>query len=289
MDQGVIKAVKDIIYASRDALPALVDCPSLDVTVSCSNWSVPPPSTRAPSQLEQLILRPAGRNEAAIQSAVSLLLQHIGHRLRVLTIDPKYWSISLGRDAANAISQSCPALEVLEVRLVDDEFIEQLVAALSTRPDACRVQRLTLSSYSPTKTFAALLATLRMATHSLTRSLRSLRFNCGYFGCEGEDLEQFITAVREMLSVNERLRDVTIHGLVSETQGRAGFSVVLAPLRHRLALLSALQHRGLPQCVLATVVAMTGHRVQRLRLESYDGADANSEIECEPNDNGYSS
>ncbi|KAJ0392356.1 hypothetical protein P43SY_004316 [Pythium insidiosum] len=261
---------------------ALAECRRLDVEFDPDDWSGLPSSvsdddSAAPSttRLEELVLRPSGKDNAVLQHAISRLVQDAGRPLRSLAIKPRSKVICLGGDVAKSIVENCPAIETLKLHAVDRSFAEQLAASLRDS-DACRLQHLTVHSARPMDMVAPLLAALAEPTHPLSRSLRSLRLKCCYKQCG--DLGPLHAAVTEMLSANTRLRDVVIHAFErsvtfdASATATSSHSIVVAPLRHRLALVSALQQQQqqrprLPQSVVETVLEMAGRRRRRLRLE----------------------
>ncbi|KAJ0392357.1 hypothetical protein P43SY_004317 [Pythium insidiosum] len=168
---------------------ALAECRRLDVEFDPDDWSGLPSSvsdddSAAPSttRLEELVLRPSGKDNAVLQHAISRLVQDAGRPLRSLAIKPRSKVICLGGDVAKSIVENCPAIETLKLHAVDRSFAEQLAASLRDS-DACRLQHLTVHSARPMDMVAPLLAALAEPTHPLSRSLRSLRLKCCYKQC----------------------------------------------------------------------------------------------------------
>ncbi|KAJ0395018.1 hypothetical protein ATCC90586_002784 [Pythium insidiosum] len=265
-------------------IPTLTSCRSLDVSVSCVTWSGLPSladggasSTPATESLvETLVLRPRGHHIRDNRRTAKRLLQHLGRQLRSLSIIPHSVLSRFCSETATAIVLHCPNLEKLHVQYADSSFCTALVDAIAAS-GSCRIKRLSLRSRFSLKTFSAVVATLREPRHPLTRTLRSLRLDI-YEG-EYDDIEALGRDAREMLRVNETLRDVTIRcdesvdwsGLeISESDREFGIGVALAPLRHRLALLSVLSPRGVPCDIFVDVLWMAGRGICRLRLEDAD-------------------
>ncbi|GLD95554.1 hypothetical protein PINS_up004231 [Pythium insidiosum] len=225
--------------------------------------------------------------------ALCEMLLRFGPHLRSLSIAPHALRGRIafnGALVASAIVLVCPQLQELEVDTVDEGFVKELIECLGRvyigeRATPCRLAQLSLrmrggDDQDSSVTFRALLAALYVATHPLTRSLRSLRLELHLFTGR-EECERMARVLQALLERNTRLRDITlcvphdgIGGSAAQEEedgegSRHRYVAVMAPLRHRLALLSALRARNLPRDVLETVMEMAARtRRRRLRVIS---------------------
>ncbi|KAJ0392320.1 hypothetical protein P43SY_001458 [Pythium insidiosum] len=257
-------------------IAAIRSCKSLDVSVSSSTWSLAPASTddqanEKSSQVQSLTLRLSGHDDSDASKAVEWLLRRMGRSLLSLTLMPYCYCMSFCGEAVEAIVRECPSLEALDVgRCLTSSFVAQLVDSLGASGSS-RLRQLALECAEPVETLSPLVAALATPLHPLSRSLQELRLNIGDPWHTDEDANLLFTAIGEMLDVNERLERVTIQCVEGTVVDHARvFAVVPAPLRCRLALLSAVWRYELPELALQTMFQMAGRRTRRLRFELLD-------------------
>ncbi|GLD95667.1 hypothetical protein PINS_up004344 [Pythium insidiosum] len=253
--------------------------------------------------------------------AIRRLLEHVGPRLRSLSILPHSSTFMIDQKTAKAVVELCPNLETLHVQYADDSFGDAFVEALAAS-ECCRLERLSLRCRHSLASMFALVSTLRQSTHPLARSLRSLRLEIHEMESDDDDFDNddfdvdnnadFVVDddddddawveipdkgpgalnvdVYGMLQVNQRLRSVTIRGdhtcdwrdlEVVDLVDGIGAAAALPPLRHRLATLSALRRYNLPQDFLIDVITLAGHPVARLQFGDADDREAGRYYEGE--------
>ncbi|KAJ0403905.1 hypothetical protein ATCC90586_003987 [Pythium insidiosum] len=269
LDAHVVCSKPLLIPQPRDSPVARVHVSSLD------DMDLPSDQPAETTALERLRLRPVDGDVALVQRSVERLLQRVGRRLVALTLAPHRGHAALGGQSGAAVARLCPTLQELKVTCLDASFVAELVDALAAGDGSCPLQRLDLGSHdADASTFAPLFAALRVSTHPLTRSLRSLRLDVA----DVTRVEPLISSVQDLLVSNQRLQDVTVcaesvdASTVKEQLEASGVleatsALVLPPLRHRLAVLSALRPRHLPRNVAANVLELVARRVPRLRLD----------------------
>ncbi|GLE08371.1 hypothetical protein PINS_up019532 [Pythium insidiosum] len=290
----------DISFA--DVLPLTI-CRELHLSVDTNSWEeLKPPTDDNPvlpadAKLERLVLRLSdwSMTQQIAPQAIRRLLEHVGPRLRSLSILPHSSTFIIDQKTAKAVVELCPNLETLHIQYADDSFGDAFVEALVVS-ECCRVERLSLRCRHSLASMFALVSTLRQSTHPLSRSLRSLRFDIHEMQSDDDNGFDFdddalgekgpgaLNAdVYDMLQVNQRLRSVTIRGdhtcdweglEVEDLVGGVGTAVALPPLRHRLATLSALRRYNLPQDFLIDAIMLAGHPVARLQFGDADDNDA---------------
>ncbi|GLD94482.1 hypothetical protein PINS_up003093 [Pythium insidiosum] len=267
----------------RDEYVSIVDvveirsCRRLDVSVASKTWHNAPPSTgdqvnaSRPSPLQSLTLRLSGEDDGDAIEAVACLLSRMGRSLLALSLSPYDYSVSFGSETAQAIVRECPALEALDVgRCLTSSFVTQLVDSIAAA-GSCRLKRLALQCAQPVETLSPLIAALASPRHPLSRSLRTLRLTIADPSYGDADVNLLFTAIGEMLDANDRLQHVVIQCVYTSVVDHARvFAVVPAPLRSRLALLSAVGRYALPEAALRAVFEIAGRRTRRLRFELLD-------------------
>ncbi|GLE09071.1 hypothetical protein PINS_up020660 [Pythium insidiosum] len=255
-------------------IPALLrSCPSLRelrVMVSCSRWES---ISRADDKLsiETLVLRVSDRNASVIANGVAKLLQVVGHSLVSLSVLPDRRTTILSANLATAIAQHCPRLEQLSVRNLETGFVSNLLSVY-TQEQPCKLRRLSIVSGDASERYDALITALSTATHPLARVLRSLCLNV--FGWETNSENALEAQLQHMLKLNKKLHDVSLVTYFSGADLLTGdkaseepseWSSTVAPLRHRLATLSALRPLCLPEGVLVSILTMAGRPTVRYR------------------------
>ncbi|GLE08372.1 hypothetical protein PINS_up019533 [Pythium insidiosum] len=287
--------------ALAQVLPLTI-CRDVDVSVDPLTWrtllspsTVGHPALPADARLERLVLRLSGVEEAEIEApkAIRRLLEHVGAGLRSLSIIPHSWGFLIGEDTAKAIAELCPNLEALHVQYVDDWFGAAFADAL-VMSGCSQLERLSLRCRTSRVTMFSLVSTLRNTSHPLSRSLRLLRLDMHNIELDDDGsnsnsssdsiadsdedvLDEFDRHVVWMLQGNKRLLSVTIRGNGTEKKEEltnyAGSAVLLLPLRHLCAVLSALARYKIPQEVLVHTLKMVGYRMARLQFGKADDAD----------------
>ncbi|GLD95669.1 hypothetical protein PINS_up004346 [Pythium insidiosum] len=287
--------------ALAQVLPLTI-CRDVDVSVDPLTWrtllspsTVGHPALPADARLERLVLRLSGVEEAEIEApkAIRRLLEHVGAGLRSLSIIPHSWGFLIGEDTAKAIAELCPNLEALHVQYVDDWFGAAFADALVTS-GCSQLERLSLRCRTSRVSMFSLMSTLRNSSHPLSRSLRLLRLDMHNIELDDDGsnsnsssdsiadsdedvLDEFDRHVVWMLQGNKRLLSVTIRGNGTEKKEEltnyAGSAVLLLPLRHLCAVLSALARYKIPQEVLVHTLKMVGYRMARLQFGKADDAD----------------
>ncbi|GLD97949.1 hypothetical protein PINS_up006646 [Pythium insidiosum] len=269
-------------------IPQKWDNPVPRVHVSSLDVDLPLDQPVEATSLERLCLRPVDRDVVVVQRSIERLLQRVGRSLVSLSLAPHRGCVKLTGEMANAVVRLCPKLQELKVTSLDVSFIEVLVNSLSKATDnECQLKRLDLGSHdADAAMFAPLFAALRISTHPLTRSLCSFRLDVA----GSVDIERVVSTARDVLATNRRLSRLIISAdgdnaryvqqqLESERDWSLSTdSLQLPPLRHRLAVLSAMRSLQFPREVLLRVFELVSHRPPRLSVIG------NSELMYRPDD-----
>ncbi|KAJ0398850.1 hypothetical protein ATCC90586_001377 [Pythium insidiosum] len=254
-------------------LPALAECRSLHAKISFDGWKAlnqrddEPSHPRLSSRLERLSLETDDEHQALVNPALHALLRRVGRPLQALSLANDHVSPSFDSETVETLTQLCPNLRELDVGAVSDSFIAQLVD--SSR--AWRLEQLALRVGQPLPSFAPLLTALSDPTHRLAATVRSLRL--GFVSLEGLDVDQLVASIQDVLASNTRLLNVSVcldpevDDMRVALDPSTGYAVVAAPMRFRLAVLSALCRYGLPRGILETILEMSTRAHRRLRVE----------------------
>ncbi|RHZ04959.1 hypothetical protein DYB28_006457 [Aphanomyces astaci] len=170
-------------------------------------------------------------------------------------------------------AQLCPNLEELTVRNAEDGFLEQLLDAYTTSTThPYRLMRLSLMAGHADVGYDAVVAALSSPDHPVSRVLRSLYIDVR--GWDDEDVESLSTRLQHLLMTNSHLRDLTLCASPTwppdddvDPLHACGWTVLLLPLRQRLAALSVLRRINLPIALMASILSMAERHVKRFRME----------------------
>ncbi|KAJ0408846.1 hypothetical protein P43SY_000742 [Pythium insidiosum] len=228
--------------------------------------------TQGTTALKELSFVAMTDDADVMRRSILALVCRVGHNLRSLSITAH--RPYLDGSIASEILSHCPNLNEMSVEGHDASFLEEVV--LGYRDGRCRITTLSLELLpDDNQPMTTLLRALSDDKQNVTRWLKRLVINRRH-QLDAATERSVVDALLSMLHQNRTLRMLVVRPPFTDVDarirlGQLGSSACYASQppsrRHRLALLSALDHRmpELPECVLLHVWAFSGRPVWRLR------------------------